>query len=298
MNKLMYLIISAAIVFWAAEARAEDEGMQSGHPKEAAVGNERVVSLSEGANMTFVWIEPGAFHMGSPPSESNRLTSAFGFGSGRAEDEGPVHEVAISTGFWLGKYEVTQRQWEAVMGITPWQDNGKDKDLVRSVPSHPAVHISWSDVQAFIDRLNSTEGEEVYRLPTEAEWEYACRAGTSTRYSFGDDEDQLIDYAWTRKNSWTKNEKYAHAIGQHRPNLWGIHDMHGNVWEWVRDWYAEDYYTQSPKVDPSGPLAGSDRVIRGGDFSDPFYYLRSASRSKKSPDMRDSFIGVRLVRIR
>lgn len=137
---------------------------------------ERTFSLPNGAKMSFVWLEPGVFQMGSPASEE-----------GRWDDEGPVHEVEISAGFWLSKYEVTQEQWESVMGTSPWSG----QDFVESSPSHPAVYISWDDVQRFIAKINDAAGEELYRLPSEAKWEYACRAGSTTRFSFGDDESQL-----------------------------------------------------------------------------------------------------------
>ena len=244
-----------------------------------SVGQEMVVSLAEGVEMEFVWIGPGTFMMGSENGESN---------------EKPVHEVQISQGFWLGKYEVTQGQWEAVMGTTPWSG----EDHVRSNPSHPAVYISWNDVQRFIDKLNDAAGEVVYRLPSEAEWEYACRAGTSTRWSFGDDESQLGRYAWYRANAWEKNERYGHAVGTKRPNPWGLYDMHGNVWEWVQDWYDSDYYNSSPRVDPPGPSTGSGRVFRGGYVYYGAQALRSAYRSYYPPGDRHFGIGVRLVRIR
>ena len=189
----------------------------------------------------------------------------------------PVHEVEISAGFWLGKYVVTQEQWEAVMGTTPWRDeDNADRELVQSNPSHPAVYISWNDAQELIQRLNSAAGEEVYRLPTEAEWEYACRAGTSTLWSFGNEEGAFSTlwqydkdkvsfphYTWYRDNTLGRNEKYAHAVGQHRPNAWGLHDMHGNVWEWVQDWYDPDYYKRSPRVDPLGPTSSPIVFTRG-----------------------------------
>lgn len=235
-----------------------------------------------GVNMAFVWIEPGVFQMGSPDTEE-----------GRWGNEGPLHEVEISRGFWLGKYEVTQGQWEAVMGTTPWSGEA----YVRSNPSHPAVYISWEDVQAFITKLNDAAGSEVYRLPTEAEWEYACRAGTLTRWSFGDDESQLTHYAWYSDNAWDAGEEYAHAVGQKKPNAWGLYDMHGNVWEWVQDWYDDAYYNSSPRVDPLGPDTGSYRVIRGGDFEYIARIARSARRGNGSPGGRYFDIGVRLLRI-
>ena len=245
---------------------------------EPSLGDEWAFSLPGGGEMAFVWIEPGVFQMGSDNGSSN---------------ERPVHEVEISRGFWLGKYEVTQGEWEAVMGETPWSGRA----YVRSNSSHPAVYISWRDVQEFIEKLNNASGSSVYRLPTEAEWEYACRAGTQTRWSFGDAESQLTHYAWYYDNAWDANQRYAHAVGRKRPNAWGLYDMHGNVWEWVQDWYDSDYYNRSPRVDPRGPTSGSGRVVRGGDFYDFAHLVRSANRNDFSPDDRISIIGVRLLRL-
>ena len=301
MKKLMLFITVAGVaVLWVDPVNAEDAaGRGAG---EHFTGKEQVVALPGGSQMTFVWIEPGTFQMGLLPSEEDerlkQLVKQLAEGEYNQGEE-PVHEVETSTGFWLGKYVVTQGQWEAMMGTTPWRDaDDADKEMVQSNPSHPAVYISWHDVQALIQRLNSAAGEEVYRLPTEAEWEYACRAGTSTLWSFGDEESAFPHYAWYRDNTVNRNEKYAHAVGQHRPNAWGLHDMHGNVWEWVQDWYNIDYYKRSPRVDPLGPISGSDRVIRGGDFSDPVMNYRSASRMRGAPDTRDWYIGVRLLKVR
>ena len=240
---------------------------------------EWVASLPD---MAFVWIEPGVFQMGSPSSER-----------GRDSDEGPVHEVEISQGFYLGKYEVTQGQWEAVMGETPWSG----RSYVVEDSSHPAVYISWHNVQRFVAKLNDAAGSSVYRLPTEAEWEYACRAGSRTRWSFGDDESELTAYAWYRDNAWNVGEDYAHAVGTKLPNAWGLYDMHGNVWEWVQDWWDSDYYNSSPRVDPPGPTFGSFRVLRGGSVINAAQAVRSAIRSFSSPDDRVGDFGVRLLRI-
>ena len=246
-------------------------------------GDTRSFSLPGGSSMDFVWLAPGVFQMGSPDTEA-----------GRDLDEGPVHEVEISKGFYMGRYEVTQGEWESVMGTTPWSG----LDYVRADSSHPAVWISWDDVHAFIGRLNDAAGDSLYRLPSEAEWEYACRAGTSTRWSFGDDASQLTDYAWYGDNALDVGEEYGHGVGLKRPNPWGLYDMHGNVWEWVQDWYDGDYYDSSPRVDPLGPRTGSNRVIRGGSFSNFAQYVRSAFRISSSPDRRIVAIGVRLLRIR
>ena len=229
--------------------------------------------LLRGTSMEFVWISPGSFRMGSPSSEL-----------GRDSDEGPVHEVEISEGFWLGKYEVTQEQWVAVMGSNP--------SFYKGDARRPVENISWHDVQAFIGKLNPAR-ETLYRLPTEAEWEYACRAGSSTRWSFGDGDSRLRDYAWYGGDNSLSGTK---AVGSKWPNAWGLYDMHGNVREWVQDWYGN--YNSSRQIDPRGASTGSSRVIRGGDFNLNAQNVRSAERHRYSPDYRNSGIGVRLLKVR
>ena len=241
----------------------------------------RSFTLPGGASLDMVWIEAGTFQMGSPSSEPDR-----------GSDEGPVHAVTISRGFYLGQYEVTQEQWESVMGTRPWQG----QNYVRSGSNYPAVYVSWEDAQKFIRRLNTSVGRNVYRLPTEAEWEYACRAGTTTRWSFGDDESQLRDYAWYRDNAWDVGERYAHIVGTKRANPYGLYDMHGNVWEWVQDWYDGGYYRSSPSVDPQGPSAGSYRVVRDGSFGHVARFVRSAFRYPVPPSDRYIYVGFRLLR--
>ena len=264
-----------------------------------AVGEESTFSLLGGAEMEVVWIEPGVFQMGATESEINETIDwcVDDLGALRSNcidvlgDQGPLHEVEISQGFYLGKYEITQGQWEAVMGTTPWTG----RDYVREHSSHPAVYISWYDTQAFIGRLNAAAGDSLYRLPSEAEWEYACRAGTQTRWSFGDNENQLGDYAWYRANAWDVGKGYAQPVGTKLPNAWGLYDMHGNVFEWVQDWYGRDYYNSSPRVDPLGPSSGSYRIFRGGDFWNYAQLVRSAYRPYISPDNREASLGLRLV---
>ena len=239
-------------------------------------GKPVTVHLPGGATMEMVWIEPGTFVMGSPEDEP-----------GRYGHEGPQHEVTITQGFWLGKYELTQAQWESAMGTRPWAG----EDHVREHPNHPAAYISWEDVQAFIAKLNEAEGSEVYRLPTEAEWEYACRAGTTTRWSFGDDESQLGEYAWYKANTWDVGEGYAHAVGTKLPNPWGLYDMHGNVFEWCQDWIGP--YSGSPQTDPTGSTSGLRCVQRGGDFHYAAGYVRSALRLSSLPSDRYAAFGAR-----
>ncbi len=188
--------------------------------------------------------------------------------------------MQISQPFYLGKYEVTQRQWKAVMGNNPSRFKGDDQ---------PVNTVSWNDVQAFIRTLNAREGEGTYHLPTEAEWEYAARAGTMTAYSFGDDPEQLGKYAWYSSNSGRK----THPVGQLKPNAWGLYDMHGNVWEWVQDWYGE--YAARMVSDPQGPASGASRVVRGC-WLGVARNCRAAIRYFLAPGDRGHFLGFRLAR--
>ena len=241
-------------------------------PAAPPLGSE-TFSLPGGAEMEFVWIEPGTFEMGAPASEG-------GFGNER-----PAHEVEISEGFYLGTYEVTQGQWQAVMGDNPSYYEGMNR---------PVEMVSYDDAHAFIGRLNEAAGYSLYRLPTEAEWEYACRAGSPDPWSHGDDEDQLGQYAWYSGNNDPSGTK---PVGGKRPNAWGLHDMHGNVWEWTQDWFDPGYYGDSPRVDPPGPAAGTDRVVRGGKFSNNAAGVRSAYRGTNAPGARINTIGFRLLRL-
>ena len=196
--------------------------------------------------------------------------------------------------FWLGKTEVTQGQWQQVMGTEPWvgEDNVlTDKDC-------PVTYVSWDDATAFCQELTEIErkagklkADEEYRLATEAEWEYACRAGTTTAYSFGDDEKQLGEYAWFDGN--TAGEQYAHKVGLKQSNPWDLHDMHGNVWEWCSDWYDGPL---PGGTDPVGPGEGSSRVARGGNWRYSPDICRSAGRSNGDPSARGSSLGFRVAR--
>jgi formylglycine-generating enzyme required for sulfatase activity len=203
--------------------------------------------------MKFVRIPAGEFQMGSNANEAYK-------------DERPVHRVRISEPFYLGKYEVTQAQWEAVMGTNPSAFTGN--------PHRPVEQVSWEDVQEFITRLNTQEGWEVCRLPTEAQWEYAARAGTTTdRY-----ENDVDAIAWYGGNSG----KETHEVGQKRPNAWGVYDMLGNVREWCHDGTRE--YTAAAVVDPIGLIgAGAPRVFRGGSLYNPARNVRAANRGGSPP---------------
>ncbi len=282
------------------------DGKTEGTPKKLAV------DLGGGVKMEMVLIPAGEFMMGSPESEK-----------GHDEDEGPFHRIKITKPYYLGIHEITQGQWEKLMGTTPW----RDKLYAKPNSTHAVSDVCWYAAVEFCVKLSEKEGLrpcyrissiklkddgtidsaklEVlssgtgYRLPTEAQWEYACRAGTKTRFSFGDDESQLGDYAWwgglVVGNGNCVNEKYPHSVGQKKANAFGLYDMHGNVWEWCADWYDEDYYGKSPAVDPEGPSSGSSRVGRGGGWDYGARYCRSAYRSIFSPGYRDYFLGFRVA---
>jgi formylglycine-generating enzyme required for sulfatase activity len=229
--------------------------------------------------MTFKEIPSGTFMMGSPQTEEDR------------EDSEHQHQVTITKAFYMQTTEVTQGQWKAVMGTEPW----KGKFFVKEGPNYAATYVSWNDAVAYCKKLSEKEGK-TYRLPTEAEWEYACRAGSTTAWSFGDDEKALGDYAWYNENAWDIVERYAHQVELKKPNAFGLYDMHGNVYERCHDYYEEDYYKQSPAQDPPGPTSGSSRVSRGGSWHGFTRYSRSANRSRGGADFRHNFLGFRLVR--
>jgi formylglycine-generating enzyme required for sulfatase activity len=243
-------------------------------PPEPIISSIATTSLS---NFSFVLISPGTFIMGSPETES-----------GRSDDELP-HEVSITHGFLLQTTAVTQGQWKAVMGNNPSRFSLKRDD-------HPVESVSWYDCQRFIEQLNSS-GEHIYRLPTEAEWEYACRAGKFFSCAEGEiielfcDHDPNLDaVGWYCGNSG----RTTHPVAQKKANLWGLYDMHGNVLEWCQDWYGT--YPATPQTDPTGPLTGLGRVIRGGSWFSNAKSCRAASRFYWSPNAKSDFIGFRLAR--
>ncbi|MCA9128177.1 MAG: SUMF1/EgtB/PvdO family nonheme iron enzyme [Planctomycetales bacterium] len=230
--------------------------------------------------MKLVLIKAGTFMMGSSDSDQD----AYNF-------EKPQHRVTLSQDYYLGTTEATQGQWESVMGTTPW----RGKEYVKEGSNYAATYVSWEDAIEFCKKLSSLEGKS-YRLPTEAEWEYACRGDTTTAYSFGADASSLSNYGWWGGfygDGNAKSEQYAHQVGQKRANPLGLYDMHGNVSEWCSDWYGE--YSSGSVTDPRGPSSGSDRVIRGGSWS---YYARdcrSALRNSNAPDFRFDGLGFRVA---
>ena len=225
-------------------------------------------------NMEFIRVPAGTFFMGAQDLENG------------SSKEKPRHKVHISQSFYLSKYEVTQKQWMAVMGsINPSNFLSPDR---------PVDEVSWNDVQAFIQKLGAIEKTHSYRLPTEAEWEYAARAGSETNYCYGNDPEgvDLNRYAWFERNS----DKQTHPVGLLSPNAWGLYDMHGNVTEWVQDRYDKEYYSNSPDKDPQGPTTGRKRVVRGGAWINQAYSCRSAARGYYSADYTDSDFGFRIVK--
>ena len=239
------------------------------------------VELAEGVTMDFVYIPAGSFAIGAAPGEEGPLD----------DSEEPQHTVEISQGFYLAKYELTQAQWRAVVGTQPW----RRRQYTKAGDDYPATYIAWLEVKEFVDRLNKKAGQELYRFPTEAEWEYACRAGTTTRWHSGDDEQGLDAYAWTSGNTWGSGKKHPQRVGQKKSNAWGLYDMHGNVWEWVADW--ESNYTAEQQIDPQGPPSAERRVGRGGSFGTLGLGVRSASRFFSPPDARTPDVGARIVRV-
>ena len=219
------------------------------------------------AGIEFVWMPPGSFDMGS---------------NNEGSWETPVHWVTLTRGFWMGKYEVTQAQWEAVTGNNPAYWTGD--------PERPVEQVSWYDIQRFITALNSQNPGHNFRLPTEAEWEYACRAGSTTRYCFGDNASDLGSYAWYYENSGSR----PHPVGQKRPNAWGLHDMHGNVWESVQDWFG----AHSPLIetDPVGPSSGPTRIRRGGGWYFDAKQCTSAKRLLHFMGFANNSLGFRLAK--
>ncbi len=258
--------------------------------------------LTNSIGMTLVRIEPGSFLMGTTKEQIDQLLRLFpDFQREWFDNEQPQHRVQITRPFFLGTHPVTQGQYQAIMGSNPSHFKGSD-DL-------PVESVSWLDAVSFCNkmsekdkrtpfyRINGTEVADVggngYRLPTEAEWEYACRAGSATLFPFGDDAGKLGEHAWFSDNSDGK----THPVGQKRPNAWGLYDMLGNVWEWCADWYDAKYYASSPSVavDPPGPPKAAIRVFRGGCWYNFPRRCRSAFRDWDAPDYRSNDLGFRLA---
>jgi formylglycine-generating enzyme required for sulfatase activity len=232
------------------------------------------LDLGGGVKLELVCVNPGRFMMGSPAAEA-----------GRSDGETP-HPVTLTQPFYLGKYPVTQEQYETLMGNNPSTAPGA---------RNPVDMVSWNDAQDFCARLGKKVSRTV-RLPTEAEWEYACRAGSTTRYSFGDSDAGLGDYGWFKDNSVDRPgdkkafaAKMTHPVGGRKPNAWGLYDMHGNVCQWCQDWF--EIYTEQAAADPQGPAQGKARVMRGGSSNLPAADCRSAFRIGYPPERVSGHVG-------
>ena len=255
------------------------------------------LNLGRKATMKLALIPAGKFMMGSTLSAEEvagrfALSGAAGIlqiTAGDFTDEHPRRQVTIGKPFYMGVTEVTQAQWKAVKGSSPWARQSYTRDKA----DHAAGYISWNDAMMFCKMLSKKTGHTV-RLPTEAEWEYACRAGTTTAFSCGDDPSKLGDYAQYRGNTYENKEKYAHSAGAKQPNAWGLYDMHGNVYEWCADWYA-DSYANADALGPTGPPAGKERVARGGSWRSVPAHCRAARRTRFSPDSLSATFGFRVV---
>jgi len=237
------------------------------------------ISLGSDAKISFILIPAGTFTMGSPASEA-----------GSYKNEGPQRTVTLARSFHMSVTEITQAQWRAVMGTEPW----KGASLAADGADIAANYISWNDARAFCARMSKGLGRTV-RLPTEAEWEYACRAGATTRYHYGDDPDytRLAAHAWYQANASAKGGRCAQPVARKAPNAWGLYDMHGNVWEWCGDWYGA--YSTGSASDPRGPRTGTERVLRGGAWDSRPANCRSASRNSFGPTLRVGKMGLRVV---
>ncbi len=248
---------------------------------------DRKVQYKNSHGITMVLIPPGEFMMGADDSVSE-------------VDEKPIHKVHLSQAYFLSQTEVTREQWKGVMGTSPWNKT----PLEYFNPKQPATNISWSDANEFCIKLTKIEHKSgnlpkdwEYSLPTEAQWEYACRAGTTTNFYFGDAKSELKQYAWCEDNTIKVNEHYPHLVGKKTPNQWGLYDMHGNAAEWCLDWYGEKYYESSPVNDPSGPIKGEAKVFRSGYWFTSRDDCRSAKRYSCEVSVRVHFLGFRIAQV-
>ena len=251
-------------------------GVATAFPEQPAVSRQPGRAFTNNLGMKFVYIKPGSFMMGSPSEESGR------------DDDERQHRVTLTQGFYLQTTEVTQGQWQRVMGTNPSRFKNCGSEC-------PVEQVSWNDVQMFIQKLNWMEGAVKYRLPTEAEWEYAARAGTNTAFSWGNEvgcskANYGEGYILACKG---KNPGRTMKVGSFPPNHWGLHDMHGNVWEWCQDRYGA--YTSDTVMNPEGSSSGPFRVLRGGGWRYFAWICRSANRHRSRPGSSFDSLGFRLV---
>ena len=233
------------------------------------------LELAKGVTMKMALIPAGEFMMGSKLTPE-QTAKAYGGRAANYANEHPRHKVKITEPFYMGVFEVTQSQWEAVMDTKPYDG----KMVTKIGPDYPAGWVHWEEASEFCRKLSKKIGKTV-ALPTEAQWEYACRAGSDTVFCYGDDPEKLSDYGWWRGNmvDGKKDKSFARKGGLKKPNAWGLYDIHGNVWEWCRDWYSKDFYASGKNVAPVYSEEGKTRTVRGGSWYNGATNLRSAGRN-------------------
>jgi formylglycine-generating enzyme required for sulfatase activity len=260
-----------------------------------AIGPFRRLSLGDQVSMDFAWVPPGVFLMGSPEDEEGRAIRDDERPRCCLVEEGPRHEVMLTRGFWMGTTPVTQLQYTRVVGHNPSWDSNKSADVEPENRDKPVQEVEWYDAVRLLRRLSRRFAGVRFRLPTEAEWEYACRAGTTTRFWSGDTEADLARVGWYYPNTQDAYPKMR-PVGKMPANGFGLCDMHGNVWEWCADRFDESYYARSPKTDPRCKRGEPGRrVVRGGDAWDDAAECRSAARDDHAEDCSHNDIGFRVV---
>jgi uncharacterized protein (TIGR02996 family) len=252
--------------------------------------------LVNSVGMSLALVPPGRFRMGSSSEET-----------GRSQDEGPLHEVEITKSFYLGAYPVRQRDYQGLMGSNPgwFSATGSGKSSVDGLDTSdfPVENVTWHEACEFCQKLSDLPAEKaagrVYRLPTEAEWEYACRAGTSTTFCCGSSlSSQVANIRGNAPYGGAEPASYLGRtcpVGRYPPNAFGLYDMHGNVYDWCSDWFDEDYYKNSPAQDPPGPVSGTRKVLRDASWADRAEACRAANRNRQAPGDRNMHVGFRVV---
>lgn len=284
------ILIAVALSLLAAEWKplksADETTSQSKFEGTKAGGTKELSGIA------FHWCPAATFTMGSPKTELGR--------NGKRYDNEDEVSVTLTKGFWLGETEVTQGQWLKVMKTAPWKMGIKEH--IKEGANFPALVVSYGEAGQFCKKLTETERRSgqlplgwKYSLPTEAQWEYGCRAGTTTKYSFGDDESKLVEYGWFGDNASKVKEEYAHQVGLKKPNAWGLKDMHGNVWEWCNDGYESKL---AGGQDPQGSPTATEQVCRGGGWYDHALTCRSSHKAKFEPNFHNHFLGFRVAIVR
>jgi sulfatase modifying factor 1 len=309
----MPICIGAACFLPGPESKSDDPNEAAPPAGDPMLGKKAGdVRDDNGVKMKLVWCRPGLFTMEQfgrieDPPAKNDDTSDDDDGVGPKNEASPEQQqseevtsvkVFVTNGYWLGKYEVTQSEWKQVMHAEPWRGRIGTKEGA----DFPATFVGWQDAIDFCRKLTEQERQAgrlsndwEYTLPTEAQWERPCRARTESRFSFGDDESKLGEYAWFRDTALKAGEPYAHRVGQKKENRWGLCDMHGNVWEWCRDIHGKLPGGRNPEAKADEKTANAHRVVRGGGWGVPASNCQSGFRAASSPMLRHASSGFRLA---